>query len=287
MRKIGIFYAYWVTDWESDFFPFVKRAKDLGFEILELHAAVVQKLSRDDRLRIREDAERRNIELTFGMGLPKKYDVSSLDENTRTAGLRYMESVIEAVAEMGGTMIGGTVHSYWPATFPEDLESKEPVLEQSIRSMQELMPCASEHGVTLNVEILNRFEQFLVNDSHEGVDYMSRVNHKNCGILMDTFHMNIEEDSFAGAIKTIAPYMRSLHIGEPNRKPPGLGRLPWGEIKQALDDIDYEGPLVMEPFVLPGGQIGRDVGVWRPMIENPDLDALAARSCEFAKENLR
>ena len=287
MRKVGIFYAYWVKDWETDFFPYVEKAKKLGFDILELHAAVAHTMSRDHRLRIRDEAERCGIELSFGMGLPAEYDLSSLDENVRTAGLRYMETVIREVAEMGGSMIGGTVHSYWPATLPKDVESKEPLLEQSVRSMRELMPVASEHGVTLNVEVLNRFEQFLINDCHEAVAYMKRVDHDNCRVLMDTFHMNIEEDSLGGALRTIAPYMKSLHLGEPNRKPPGMGRFPWTEIKQALDDINYDGPLVMEPFVLPGGQISRDIGVWRDIVPDPDLDSMAAKACEFVKENLR
>jgi D-psicose/D-tagatose/L-ribulose 3-epimerase len=63
--------------------------------------------------------------------------------------------------------------------------------------------------------------------------------------------------------------------------------MPWAEIKKALDDIDYAGPLVMEPFIMKGGQIGRDIGVWRDLVENPDLDALAAQSAEFVKKTLR
>jgi len=98
--------------------------------------------------------------------------------------------------------------------------------------------------------------------------------------------MNIEEDSFAGAIVTAGPLLRALHVGETNRKPPGLGRMPWGEIRSALDTIDFDGPLVMEPFVVPGGTIGRNVGVWRELMPSADLDEEARRSCDFVRKTL-
>lgn len=54
---------------------------------------------------------------------------------------------------------------------------------------------------------------------------------------------------------------------------PGEGRIPWREIHDALRAIQYDGPIVMEPFVMPGGQIGQDIKVWRNMI--PDISEKA------------
>ena len=287
MRKVGIYYAYWTREWNVDFFPFVKKVKALGFEILEINAGTVASMSRDQRERLRVEAEREGIGLTFGIGLPARYDVSSLDERVRSDAVKFMKQMIRAVHEIGGTMIGGTVHSYWPAVFPKELDSKQPILDQSVRSMLELIPLAEDLGVTLNVEVINRFEQFLINTCDEALQYVSRINSPNCGILLDTFHINIEEDSFGDTIRKAGGFLKSLHIGETNRKPPGMGRVPWIEIRSALDDIGYRGPLVMEPFVMPGGQVGRDIGVWRQVITSPDLDALAATSAEFVKETLR
>jgi len=118
------------------------------------------------------------------------------------------------------------------------------------------------------------------------VAYVDEVASPGCRILLDTFHMNIEEDSIGGAIRLAGPRLGQLHLGETNRKPPGLGRMPWGEIRAALDDIHFEGSLVMEPFVLPGGQVARDIGVWRPIIEDPDLDMLAGDAQKFVRGHL-
>ncbi|MDR1301577.1 MAG: TIM barrel protein [Treponema sp.] len=286
-RPVGIYYAYWVQDWDTDFLPFVDKVKRLGFDLLELHGGILVTKDRTYRLKIKEKAEKEGIVLSYGIGVPKDKDLSSLDENVRQQGIKFMKEVILAIEEMGGGFISGTVHSYWPATFPKGLTSKEPILKQSIKSMRELAPFAEDHGVTLNVEVINRFEQFLINTCEEALAYIREVNSPACNILLDTFHMNIEEDSLGGAIRMAGKHLAALHLGEPNRKPPGMGRMPWAEIKNALDDIRYTGPLVMEPFITQGGSIAQDVGVWRDIVKNPDLDGLAEKAAAFVKAKLR
>lgn len=286
MRKVRIYYAFWTQEWDVDFIPFAKKVKALGFDILEVNGVTVAAMDSIKRRRLRNEAQDRGIELSYGIGLQKQYDVSSFDETVRRKGVSFLKEMITAVHKMDGGMIGGTVHSYWPGVLPTELDSKEPIWNQSIKSMRELAPLAEELSVTLNVEVINRFEQFLINDCAEALTYVHEINSPACRILLDTFHMNIEKDFLGDAIRKVGKYLSALHLGETNRKPPGMGRMPWKEIKQALDDIGFDGPLVMEPFVMRGGQVGRDIGVWREMISNPDLDALAATSAEFMERNL-
>jgi D-psicose/D-tagatose/L-ribulose 3-epimerase len=95
--------------------------------------------------------------------------------------------------------------------------------------------------------------------------------------------MNIEEDSLSGSIEETGSWLGHFHIGEPNRRPPGCGRMPWAEIFGALKRIDYQGAVVMEPFLLPGGDVGRDISVFRDLLGNGNLDDEAARSVEFVR----
>jgi D-psicose/D-tagatose/L-ribulose 3-epimerase len=77
--------------------------------------------------------------------------------------------------------------------------------------------------------------------------------------MLDTFHMNIEEDSFGAAIRAAGPLLGHFHTGENNRRVPGKGRLPRHEIGTTLREIGYDGAVVMEPFVKMGGGIGSDI----------------------------
>ena len=98
--------------------------------------------------------------------------------------------------------------------------------------------------------------------------------------------MNIEEDSFGGAIRLAGERLGHLHIGEANRRVPGKGRLPWTEIGSALNDIRYAGDVVMEPFVRTGGTVGSDIKIWRELEKNTNdesLDKDAKESLAFIK----
>ena len=286
MRKIGIYYAYWAESWDADFLPYVSKIKKLGFDQLEVQAGAILNLSPEKRAELKKEADAHGIVLSYGIGLTPDRDVSSLDEATRLNGVSFMKDMIKAVSSIDGKMISGTVHSYWPAVPPEGLIDKRPVWDQSIKSMTELVKLAADCDVVLNVEVINRFEQFLLNTAEEAVIYVEQIDNPYCRILLDTYHMNIEEDSIEAAIKLCGPYLTSLHIGETNRKPPGCGRMPWKEVKKALDDINFTGPLVMEPFVRPGGQVGRDIAVWRDLMPGANLDDEAVKALAFVKKEL-
>ena len=105
----------------------------------------------------------------------------------------------------------------------------------------------------------------------------------NAKIHLDTFHMNIEENSIQEAILTAGDKLGHLHIGENNRMPPGYGHLPWEDIGRALRKIDYPGYVVMEPFLKPGGEVGRDIRVYRDLGIGMDLDAEARKALEFTR----
>jgi len=136
----------------------------------------------------------------------------------------------------------------------------------------------------LEMEVVNRFEQFLINDAKEAVQYVKDVGCSNVKVMLDTFHMNIEEDNIGDAIRYTSSYLGHFHIGECNRKVPGRGHMPWDEIGKALRDINYKGYAVMEPFVKMGGGVGSDIKVWRDLSDDADeakLDADIAKSVKF------
>ena len=285
MRSIGINYAYWVQDWDVDFVPFIAKAKELGYDQLEVNGNTIAIMSQWGRSRLAFEAKNRQVILSYGLGLSPQFDISSLDEHVRKSGVAFMTQMIKAVGSMGGGDIGGVIYASWPGKLPKG-EDKRWYVDQSVASMRSLMSVAEDNDVMLNVEVVNRYEQFLLNTCAEGLAYVRAVNHPNCGILLDTFHMNIEEDSLENAIRMAGLYLHGFHLGETNRKPVGMGRQPWDGIKKALDDIFYEGPLVQEPFITPGGQVGQDIAVWRNLVEDADLDVLAAESALFIRERL-
>ena len=284
--KIGTYFAFWEQEWDVDFFPYISKVAGLGFDILEIAGGGLTSLPDEKVIALRQEAERCGIPLTVCNGLPAKYDVSSEDEAVRQAGIEYMKLLIDKTQLVGATQIGGIIYAYWPCDYSKPV-NKETVRQISIRSVQELADYAKPKGITLTLETVNRFEQFMFNDAKEATQFVKDCDRDNVKVMLDSFHMNIEEDSFYDAIVSTGSYLGHFHIGEANRKCPGQGRLPWDEIGRALRDIGYEGTVVMEPFVRPGGGVGSAIKVWRDISEgasDEQLDKDAAASCAFVRK---
>jgi len=152
--------------------------------------------------------------------------------------------------------------------------------------MQKVGDEADRLGITIALEVLNRFETLLVTDAAEGVKFCKDVNRKSVKVLLDTFHMNIEEDDIPAAIRATGDWLAHLHVGEGNRKLPGMGHLDWKAIGAALRDINFDGMVVMEPFMKMGGSVGSDIKVWRDLSNGADeagMDKMIADSVTFLR----
>lgn len=167
------------------------------------------------------------------------------------------------------------------------MEEKRWKEELALSSMRRLMPIAEDNGVYYCCEVVNRFEQYLLNTAREGVAFVRQLDSPNAKVLLDTFHMNIEENDLVQAILETGDYLGHFHAGERNRMPPGsTNSLPWQEMAGALRQIGYQGAVVMEPFVLMGGTIPYDIKVWRELVEDTseeNLDRMAADACRFLR----
>jgi D-psicose/D-tagatose/L-ribulose 3-epimerase len=287
MNKIGIYYAYWTHEWDEDFHPFIDKVADLGFDILEVNAGTVARMTPEERQALKSHADDRNLALTHCIGLPHEFDIASADKATREHGIAYLQQMAEAVGEMGGGKVGGIIYSSWPATMPPGETDKRPYVERSVASMKQAVKAAEDNGVLFNVEVVNRFEQFIMNTCDEALAYVEAVGSPNVKILLDTFHLNIEEDFVGAALVKAGDKLGHFHIGENNRMPPGYGHIPWTEIGAALRQINYTGDVVMEPFLMPGGQVGRDIKVFRDMSVGLDLDEEARKALLFMRGVLK
>jgi D-psicose/D-tagatose/L-ribulose 3-epimerase len=287
MNKIGIYYAYWTRDWDTDFNPYIDKIADLGFDILEVNGGTIANMTMKDRMDLKAHADDRNVTLTYCIGLTKNYDIASEEKVVREKGIEFLKKMAQSIGEMGGGNLGGIIYSYWPATLPEGETDKRPYIERSVNSMKKAIKAAEENNVYFNMEVVNRFEQFLLNTCQEAVDYIEMVASPNAKVMLDTFHMNIEEDFIWDAIIRAGKNLGHLHIGENNRKPPGYGHIPWTEVSAALRKINYQGNVVMEPFLMPGGQVGRDIRIFHDMSIGIDLDEEAKKALLFIRGVLK
>jgi D-psicose/D-tagatose/L-ribulose 3-epimerase len=282
MNPIGIHFGYWTQYWSSEPLQFVKRAQKCGFDVLEVNAPKITRMSDSERDALKGAAADAGLDLTYSIGLTADMDLASEDAATRKKGIAFLQDVARAMKYMGGTVMAGINYSSWPRKLLPG-EDKQVLTERAIEGVREAIKAAEDCDVLFCLEVVNRFEQCIMNTAAEGIAFAEQVGSPNCKILLDTFHLNIEEDSIGGAIVEAGAWLGHFHLGEPNRRPPGRGRMPWPEIFGALREINYQGAVVMEPFLVPGGEVGRDICVYRYLPGSDDLDGEATRSVEFVR----
>lgn len=283
--KHGIYYAYWEQEWNGDYIHYIKKVSKLGFDILEIAAHQIIDYKASQLADIRKCAQDHNIILTAGIGPTEEKNLSSADEKVRIAGRAFFKETLEQISKLDVHTIGGALYSYWPINYSKPVD-KAGDRERGIVEMRDMADFAADLDINLCLEVLNRFENHILNTAAEGVEYVKEVNKPNVKLMLDTFHMNIEEDSISGAIRAAGPLLGHFHTGECNRKVPGRGRTPWKEIGEALREINYNGAVVMEPFVKMGGTVGSDIKVWRDLSEgasDEQIDKAAHDALVFSR----
>ena len=283
--KYGIYYAYWEKEWTADYIPYIEKAAALGFDFLEIAATPINGYTNAQMREIRQAAKDNGIFLTAGHGPSARQNLASPDPAIQKEARAFFTDLLHRLEVMDIHTIGGGIYSYWPVDYSQPID-KEADWERSVKNVRDMGRIALDCGVDYCLEVLNRFEGYLLNTAEEGAAFVRQVDVPSVRLMLDTFHMNIEEDSMGGAIRTGKGLLGHFHTGECNRRVPGQGRMPWREIGEALHDIGYDGTVCMEPFVLMGGKVGQDIKVWRNMKENAapeELDRDAAASVAFER----
>ena len=200
----------------------------------------------------------------------------------RRAGLKWVTEIMQAMDKLDSRVLAGVLYSHWPCDFSD--VDKEAAWERGVEGVRSAAKVAESLGIDYCLEVVNRFETFILNTSAEAVEYCKDVGSPNVKVLLDTFHMNIEEDNIGDAIRTAGEFLGHLHVGENNRKVPGKGHLPWAEIGQALRDIDYQ--RCGDGAICHHGRQDLKIKVWRDLSNGatPDqLDQDVKESLQFLK----
>ncbi len=286
--KYGIYFAYWTHEWTADYIRYMDKLNGLGFDVMEIScAAFAQSYSKDEQLiALREHAKEKGMLMTSGYGPTKTQNLCSADNSVVQHAKDFFIETFRKLELMDIHFLGGGLYSYWPVDYSCPVD-KMGDWKRAVANVREVAKHAQQRDIILGMEVLNRYEGYLINTCEECLAFIDEVNMPNVQVMLDTFHMNIEEDNIAGAIRLAGDKLAHLHIGEQNRRVPGKGSIPWNDIGVALRDIGYDRAVVMEPFVMQGGTIGSEIRVWRDLVQDfteEKLDKDAKGALNFIRQ---
>ena len=257
------------------------RVAEMGFDWIE---APLESIGDLDHKRGADIIRRHGLGVSACAAMGPDRDLIHPDEAVRKNGMAYLRQAIEATHALGGTNLVGPLYAAVGRTWQQTPAERARDLDVLVKNLGELARYAGDYGVILCVEPLNRFETSFINLAEQAIEVVDRVDHPNCQVMLDTFHMNIEEKSLGNAIRAAGKRLRHVHACENDRGAPGSGNVTWNEVAQALKDIKYDGPVVIESFTSKVKSIARAAAIWRSLA--PTQDDLARDGLKFLKQLL-
>lgn len=244
-NRIGIHSLVWVGGWSPDQArTAIEKSKAAGYDLIELAALDPWAFDADMTAKLLQDNE-----LTAGvsLGLADATDVSSEDPAALAAGRRLLSQAVNLVRDLGGDYLGGVIFSKLGRyTAPVTERGRQ----NSIETIAALADQAAASGITLGLEFCNRYETNVLNTTEQTLAFIAEVGRDNVVAHLDTYHMNIEETSFGGAVRLAAEAgkLGYVHVGESHRGQLGTGSIPWAEFFAALHEVGYDGTITFESF---------------------------------------
>jgi len=268
-NPIGIHALVWVGDTSpASVQTAVRQSAACGYDILEFSLHDSLNL---DRSATRKLLEENGLRAACSRGLARDADISSDHPTVVARGQRLLQESLDVTADIGATVLTGALYSaFGKAPAPLTKTGRDKV----VGVLKELAAEAAARGVTLGLEICNRYETNVVNTAREALALADDIGSDNVMIHLDTYHMNIEEDDLVTPVKDVGDRLGYVHIGENHR---GFG---------ALGAIGYRGPVTFESFssaVLASG-LSNDLAIWRNLWD--DGEDLARKAHTFIAAGL-
>lgn len=280
--KFGVNTWVWVSPLTTaDIETLAPKVKAMGFDQFEVPIEGTADIDYNEAAAILKDHDLA-VSVCAAMGANR--DLIHEDPAIRDNGAAYIRHLVDAAQILGAKNVVGPLYSAVGRVWQMSEEERARDTDLLVEHLKALAAYAGDRGVTLGVEPLNRFETSFINLASQVIDVVDRVDHPACGVMLDTFHMNIEEKSLGNAIRAAGKRLVHLHACENDRGAPGSGNVDWPSIAAALKAINYDGPVVIESFTAKVKSIARAAAIWRSLA--PSQDELAQAGVTFLKELL-
>ncbi|MBM6595146.1 sugar phosphate isomerase/epimerase family protein [Microvirga pudoricolor] len=272
INPIGVISMFYARPFTRDHFPTFARMKAAGADVVELLVPEPGELDLDETRRAASDA---GLSIVLAARVNLTRDLASSDPQAHHAGVAYLETCIDIASALGARIVGGPLYGA-PLVFagrapsPVDPDERRRRIDGVVSGLERAAPRAFDAGIVLGLESLNRFETDIANTAAHAIEIVDRVNSPGLGVMLDTFHMNMEEFDMSRAIRATGKRLVHFQANENNRGFVGSGHIDWPSIARALHDVGYEGPIVLEPFRRDDERAGVTLAQWRAPTRDED-----------------
>ncbi|GEM_PF-58160 len=242
---------------DTDIYATIDFVKESGFDSIELHLLHPDQI---DGRAVKQYCDSKNLEIsTIGTGMAVYYEGLTLldeDKQIRRKALQRLKDQMDLAAVLECDVVLGSMRGTIGTKHPYSVYEK-----WMIDAMKQLAAYGGEKNVNVVIEAIDRYETNNLYSADEVLDLIEKIGSNRLKVHLDTFHMNIEEENPAAAIRRCGDHLGHFHVADNNRNYPDWGHIDFAVICKALKEIQYKNSVTIECFQIPDGKTAAKLGL--------------------------
>jgi D-psicose/D-tagatose/L-ribulose 3-epimerase len=257
------------------------RLRDWGFDLVELP---VEQLGDWTPERAAEVLAAHGLGASVAVAMAPGRELCGADPQTVAATQAFLRECVDAAATVGSGAIAGPIYTSTGRTWRISPDERRRLYAELREALAPVCEYGAGRGVKIALEPLVRYETSLLNTVEQALEAIDGLPQEGCGLLVDTYHANIEERDVGAAFRTAGDRLAHVHASANDRGVPGADHVDWPEVRDALRAIGYDGTVVIESFTAENETIATAASIWRPLASSQD--AIAADGLTFLRSLL-
>ena len=279
--KFGVSTWLWTSPFTTGTTELFTKIKSMGYDAVEIPVEYPEKI---DAKKVRAALDQHGLEAivcgAFGPSRDLTHDNPAVHDNC----FQYITQCMDLCNAWDAKFLAGPMYSAVGKARMVSAEQRKIEWERAVRNIHKVSKLAHERSLEIALEPLNRFESDLINTAEDVMRLIKDVNHPSAKVLLDGFHMAIEESDLEKAITTVGDKLIHVQVSENHRGTPGTGQTPWESFKNGLTKIKYKGVVSIESFTPEIKELAGAVCIWKNLA--PSQDGFASEGLTFLKNLL-
>lgn len=279
--KFGVSTWLWTSPFTTETVELFPKIKSMGYDAVEIPVEYPEKI---DGKKVKAALQHHGLEPIVCGAFGPSRDLTHEDPAVHENCFNYILQCLDLCNEWDAKFLAGPMYSAVGKARMVSPEQRKIEWDRAVTNIHKVSKLAHERGLEIALEPLNRFESDLINTAEDVMRLVRDVNHPAAKVLLDGFHMAIEERNIEQAITSVGDKLIHIQVSENYRGTPGTGQTPWDSFKKGLTNINYQGVVSIESFTPEIKELAGAVCIWKNLA--PSQDGFAQEGIHFLKQLL-
>ncbi|RPD41990.1 sugar phosphate isomerase/epimerase family protein [Chitinophaga barathri] len=280
--RLGVSTWLWTSPFTTATVSLFPKIRAMGYEAVEIPVEYPEQI---DARTVRQALEDNGLEPVVCGAFGPTRDLTHEDPAVHEHCFNYIRQCFDLCHAWGAGFVAGPMYSAVGKARMVPPEQRKTEWDRAVRNLRKICLEAEAAGLALALEPLNRFESDLVNTAEDVKRLVTDIGHPAAGILLDGFHMSIEEKNMEEAIVTAGDRLLHVQVSENYRGVPGTGQTPWDSLRRGLERVGYKGVVSIESFTPEIKELAGAVCIWKNLADSQD--GFAENGYQFLKTLLK